>query len=54
MKAKLALEKYASTLGVRIKHYHADNGRFADNEFQKSEPDWSKRSPPKQERKKDP
>ena len=32
-KAKRAFEAYARTLGVKIQHYHADNGRFADNAF---------------------
>jgi len=31
--AKLAFEAYAKSLGVVIRHYHADNGRFADKEF---------------------
>ena len=31
--AKQAFEAYAASLGVRVKHYHADNGRFADNAF---------------------
>jgi hypothetical protein len=33
--AKQAFEGYAHTMGVRIQHYHADNGRFADNLFMK-------------------
>ena len=28
---KTAFEAYASTYGVKIQHYHCDNGRFADN-----------------------
>jgi len=36
LKSKLAFEKFASTHGVHIKHYHADNGRFKDNLFTKS------------------
>jgi len=31
--AKKAFENYATTYGVTILHYHADNGRFADNAF---------------------
>jgi hypothetical protein len=31
VKAKHEFERYASTFGVHIRHYHADNGRFADN-----------------------
>jgi hypothetical protein len=30
-KAKLSFEALAALLGVWIKHYHADNGRFANN-----------------------
>ena len=33
LKAKKAFEAYARAHGVRVKHYHADNGRFADNAF---------------------
>ena len=33
VEAKHAFEAYARTFGVRVKHYHADNGRFADNLF---------------------
>ena len=33
VKAKRAFEAHAHTLGVRIQHYHCDNGRFADNLF---------------------
>ena len=33
VKAKLAFEAYAKLHGVHIRHYHADNGRFADNLF---------------------
>ena len=36
MKAKHAFEKYAAEHGVSIKHYHCDNGRFADNLFKQS------------------
>ena len=34
--AKVAYEAYAKSLGITIKHYHADNGHFADNAFLKS------------------
>ena len=33
IKAKKSFEAYASSKGVKIKHYHADNGRFADKKF---------------------
>jgi transposase InsO family protein len=33
MKAKASFEAFASTYGVKVSHYHADNGRFADNAF---------------------
>jgi hypothetical protein len=36
VKGKEAFEAYAKAHGVRIKHYHADNGRFKDNAFLKS------------------
>ena len=36
VRAKVAYEAYAKSLGVTIKHYHADNGRFADNAFLRS------------------
>ena len=31
--AKIAFERYAQERGVQIRHYHADNGRFADKGF---------------------
>jgi hypothetical protein len=31
LKAKRAFELYARERGIKICHYHADNGRFADN-----------------------
>jgi hypothetical protein len=31
--AKRAFEQFAAEHSVAIKHYHADNGRFADNVF---------------------
>lgn len=33
MEAKKAFEAHARSIGVGIEHYHADNGRFADNAF---------------------
>jgi hypothetical protein len=36
MAAKLAFEKYATKHGISLKHYHCDNGRFADNVFKQS------------------
>jgi hypothetical protein len=33
IEAKQAFERFASDHGVRIKQYHADNGRFTDNAF---------------------
>ena len=36
VQAKRAFEAYARSHGVNVKHYHADNGRFADNAFLKS------------------
>jgi hypothetical protein len=35
LKAKLCFESLTASLGVSIKHYHADNCRFADNAFMK-------------------
>ena len=34
--AKRAFERYASTFRVKVKHYHADNGIFAEAEFAKA------------------
>mmetsp|Transcript_8113 Transcript_8113/g.11817 ORF Transcript_8113/g.11817 Transcript_8113/m.11817 type:complete len:442 (+) Transcript_8113:3455-4780(+) len=34
--AKESFELYASSFGVMIRHYHCDNGRFADNMFRDS------------------
>ena len=34
--AKKAFEAYCTTHNVQVKHYHADNGRFADNLFLQS------------------
>mmetsp|Transcript_21887 Transcript_21887/g.31387 ORF Transcript_21887/g.31387 Transcript_21887/m.31387 type:complete len:702 (-) Transcript_21887:158-2263(-) len=36
VEAKEQFELHASTFGVTIRHYHADNGRFADNLFRES------------------
>jgi hypothetical protein len=36
IKAKEAFEQFAAEHGVAIKHYHCDNGRFADNAFQQA------------------
>ncbi len=36
MAAKLAFEKYAAKHGIPIKHYHCNNGQFADNAFKQS------------------
>eukprot|EP00956_Cyclotella_meneghiniana_P025434 scaffold53086_cov60-Cyclotella_meneghiniana.AAC.2 len=33
IEAKQAFERFANDHGVKIKHYHCDNGRFADNAF---------------------
>ena len=33
LEAKHAFETYAERSGVKVKHYHCDNGRFADNAF---------------------
>jgi hypothetical protein len=36
VEAKEAFEAYSQSFGVKIRHYHADNGRFADNLFLQS------------------
>ena len=33
VQAKMAFEAYSRSMGVKVMHYHADNGRFADNLF---------------------
>jgi hypothetical protein len=33
IEAKEAFERWSASHGVKIKHYHADNGRFAENAF---------------------
>ena len=33
IQAKIAFEAHAYQHGIKIKHYHADNGRFTDNAF---------------------
>jgi hypothetical protein len=35
VKAKQSFETLVKSLGVKIQHYHADNGRFADKAFLK-------------------
>ncbi len=34
--AKLAFKQYAAEYGVKILHYHCDNGRFHDNAFRQA------------------
>jgi hypothetical protein len=36
LKAKRAFEQFAAKHGVKILHYHCDNGQFADNAFKQS------------------
>jgi hypothetical protein len=36
LEAKRTFERFAATHGVTVRHYHADNGRFADNLFRRS------------------
>jgi hypothetical protein len=36
LKAKRAFELYAREHGIKICHYHADNGRFADNAWKEA------------------
>jgi hypothetical protein len=36
MAAKLAFKKYAAKHGLSIKHYHCNNGQFANNAFKQS------------------
>ena len=36
LEAKLAFERYARSFGIKVSHYHADNGIFADKLFQRS------------------
>jgi hypothetical protein len=36
VQAKKSFEILAATYGVRILHYHADNGRFAENKFKEA------------------
>ena len=36
IKAKKAFEAYARLYRVKVKHYHAENGRFEDNAFQQA------------------
>ena len=37
LEAKLAFERYARSFGIKISHYHADNGIFADKVLQRSD-----------------
>ena len=34
--AKQAFEQYAASFGIKILHYHADNGIFADNKWRQA------------------
>jgi hypothetical protein len=36
VRAKEEFERYAASHGVTVRHYHADNGRFADNKFRQA------------------
>ena len=36
VEAKEAFERYSQSHGIRVRHYHADNGRFADNLFKEA------------------
>ena len=36
VEAKKAFEAYAQTYKVKVRNYHAENGRFAENDFQLS------------------
>lgn len=36
VQAKRSFEVLSATYGVRVLHYHADNGRFADNKFKQA------------------
>jgi len=38
IEAKRSFERFAEQHGVRIEHYHCDNGRFADNDFKADVP----------------
>jgi hypothetical protein len=33
VQAKISFERWAATYGVQVQRYHADNGRFSENEF---------------------
>jgi hypothetical protein len=33
MEAKVAFERYAAKSNIKVRHYHADNGRFGENLF---------------------
>jgi hypothetical protein len=36
VRAKRAFESYAERFGVKVKRYHADSGRFVENDFMSS------------------
>ena len=36
IKVKLSFETLAASVGIKIYHYHADNGRFAENKFREA------------------
>jgi Reverse transcriptase (RNA-dependent DNA polymerase)/GAG-pre-integrase domain len=36
IKGKLAFEQHAASNGIKVTHYHADNGIFADNKFRQA------------------
>jgi hypothetical protein len=36
IEAKESFEKFARAHGITVSHYHADNGRFADNKFREA------------------
>jgi hypothetical protein len=42
LKAKRAFELYARERGIKIRHYHADNGRFVDKTMHGKMPYWKK------------
>jgi len=33
---KEAFERFAGNHGIQVRHYHADNGRFAENQFREA------------------
>jgi hypothetical protein len=36
IEAKESFERFARAHGITVTHYHADNGRFADNKFREA------------------